>query len=52
MNPAPAIYFAPFQGITTRPFREVYARHFQGVDKLFTPYFSNIAEGYPLPPLK
>lgn len=46
------IYFAPFQGITTKPFRELYARHFQGVDKLFTPYFSNFAVGYPLPPLK
>jgi tRNA-dihydrouridine synthase len=52
MNDPPRIYFAPFQGITTKPFRELYARHFQGVDKLFTPYFSNFAVGYPLPPLK
>jgi tRNA-dihydrouridine synthase len=51
-QPRVSIYFAPFQGITTKPFRELYARHFQGVDKLFTPYFSNFAVGYPLPPLK
>lgn len=47
-----SIYFAPFQGITTKPFRELYARHFQGVDKLFTPYFSNFAVGHTLPLLK
>lgn len=50
MNPPPKIYFAPFQGITTHLFREVYARHFSGVDKLFTPYFSNFAPGCKLPP--
>ncbi|MBW6492400.1 MAG: tRNA-dihydrouridine synthase family protein [Lentimicrobium sp.] len=47
-----SIYFAPFQGITTKPFRALYARHFQGVDKLYTPYFSNFAVGHTLPPLK
>ncbi|MCO5258224.1 MAG: hypothetical protein M9926_15870, partial [Lentimicrobium sp.] len=52
MNLQPAIYFAPFQGITTKAFRAVYARHFAGVDKLFTPYFANIAADYPLPALK
>jgi tRNA-dihydrouridine synthase B len=52
MNIKPAIYFAPFQGITTLTFRSVYARHFQGVDKLFTPYFSNFAAGYTLPSKK
>ena len=36
------IYFAPFQSITTPTFRNVYAQHFGGIDKLFTPYFSKI----------
>lgn len=48
----PKIYFAPFQGITTQVFRAVYARHFIGVDKLFTPYFSNFEPGCKLPPRK
>lgn len=53
MNQQPvSIYFAPFQGITTKPFRALYARHFKGVDKLYTPYFSNFAVGHTLPPLK
>lgn len=47
-----AIYFAPFQGITTHVFRNVYAKHFQGVDKLFTPYYSNFEAGCKLPPKK
>jgi tRNA-dihydrouridine synthase B len=34
------IYLAPFQGITGVTFRSVYSRHFQGVDKLFTPFFT------------
>lgn len=50
MNEQPKIYFAPFQGITTHLFREVYARYFGGVDKLFTPYFSNFEPGCKLPP--
>lgn len=36
------IYFAPFQGITTPTFRNVYAQHFSGIDKLFTPYFFKV----------
>ena len=52
MNLQPAIYFAHSQGITTKAFRAVYARYFAGVDKLFTPYFANIAVDYPLPALK
>ncbi len=50
MNELPKIYFAPFQGITTHLFREMYARHFGGVDKLFTPYFCNFEPGCKLPP--
>lgn len=52
IQPPVSIYFAPFQGITTKPFRALYARHFKGVDKLYTPYFSNFAVGHTLPPLK
>jgi len=36
----PKIYLAPFQGITTYTYREVYTKHFGGVDKLFTPFFT------------
>jgi tRNA-dihydrouridine synthase len=52
MNTSTQIYFAPFQGITTHTFRKVYANHFDGVDKLFTPYFSNIATNHSLPSKK
>lgn len=46
------IYLAPFQGITGVTFREVYTRHFCGVDKLFTPFFTNISNDSKLPPRK
>ncbi len=36
------IYLAPFQGITTYTFREVYTKHFVGVHKLFTPFYTGI----------
>jgi len=52
MNIVPSVYFAPFQGITTAVFRRVYARHFTGVDKLFTPYFANFEPGHALSPAK
>ncbi len=42
MSVAPNIYLAPFQGITGHTFRSVYVKHFQGVDKLFTPFFTSI----------
>jgi len=38
----PAIYLAPFQGITTFAYREVYSKHFPCIDKLFTPFFTNV----------
>lgn len=34
------IYLAPFQGITTYTYREVYTKHFRCIDKLFTPFFT------------
>ncbi len=42
MNTTINIQLAPFQGITNRVFRMVYTSHFQGVDKLFTPFFTSI----------
>lgn len=38
----PLVYLAPFQGITTYVFREVYTQYFGGVDKLFTAFFTGI----------
>ena len=38
----PVVYLAPFQGITTHIFREVYTRFFGDVDKLFTAFFTGI----------
>jgi tRNA-dihydrouridine synthase len=34
------ISLAPFQGITTPLFREVFMRHFSGVDKMYTAFFT------------
>ena len=32
----------PFQGITDAPFRNVFKRHFSGIDKFYTPFFTGI----------
>jgi len=40
MTKQPQIYLAPFQGITTYTYREVFSKYFVGVDKLFTPFFT------------
>lgn len=42
MDTIPKIYQAPFQGITTYTYREVYTNYFGGVDKLFTPFFTGV----------
>jgi tRNA-dihydrouridine synthase len=42
MNTKHYIYLAPFQGITGIVFREIYTKHFTGVDKLYTPFFTGI----------
>lgn len=42
MSNSQQIYLAPFQGITTYTYREIYTKHFTGVDKLFTPFFTGI----------
>ncbi|MEI8046929.1 MAG: tRNA-dihydrouridine synthase family protein [Bacteroidota bacterium] len=43
------IYLAPFQGITGVTFRKVYSTFFQGVDKLYTPFFTAINNELKLP---
>lgn len=36
----PAIYLAPLQGLTDHTFRKVFPKHFGGIDRTYTPYFS------------
>lgn len=38
----PVIYLAPFQGITKFTFHRVFAKHFRGIDKYYTPFFAKI----------
>jgi tRNA-dihydrouridine synthase len=42
MSASTKIYLAPFQGITGHVYREIYAKHFEGIDKFFTPFFTGI----------
>jgi len=46
------IYLAPFQGITGITFRKVFTKHFQGTDKLFTPFFTTFPLNNKLSPRK
>ena len=41
MNPL-VLSLGPFQGITDAPFRNVFKRHFGGIDKYYTPFFTGI----------
>ena len=34
------LYFAPLEGITTYPYRNLHHKYFGGVDKYFTPFLS------------
>ena len=36
----------PFQGITDAPFRNVFKRHFGGIDKFYTPFFTGIQKDH------
>ena len=38
----PQLSLGPFQGITDAPFRNVFKRHFGGIDKYYTPFFTGI----------
>lgn len=41
-KPLTTLSMAPFQGITDSCFRNVFERHFGGIDKYYTPFFSGI----------
>jgi len=47
-----SIYLAPFQGVTGFTFRSVYAKHFSGIDKFYTPFFTGIQNNLKLPARK
>lgn len=34
------IYFAPLEGLTTRPFRQVHRAHFSGIDRYYQPFIA------------
>ena len=36
----------PFQGITDAPFRKVFKKHFGGIDKYYTPFFTGIQKDH------
>ena len=38
----PLLSLGPFQGITDASFRNVFKRHFGGIDKFYTPFFTGI----------
>ncbi len=52
MNQSFKIYLAPFQGVTGTTFRNVYAKHFSGIDKFYTPFFTGIQNNLKLPTRK
>ena len=37
--------FAPFQGITDVVYRNIFRKHFRGIDKFYTPFFTGIQKG-------
>ena len=41
-EPSLTLSLGPFQGITDAPFRNVFKRHFGGIDKFYTPFFTGI----------
>lgn len=52
MEQSPLIYLAPFQGVTNVVFRNVFSKHFKGVDKFYTPFFMGIQHQSRLSPRK
>ena len=42
----PLLSLGPFQGITDAPFRNVFKRHFGGIDKYYTPFFTGIQKDH------
>lgn len=45
-HPAIQLSLGPFQGITDAPFRNVFKRHFSGIDKFYTPFFTGIQKDH------
>lgn len=43
---APRLSLGPFQGITDAPFRNVFRKHFGGIDKFYTPFFTGIQKDH------
>ena len=41
-----ALSLGPFQGITDAPFRNVFKKHFGGIDKFYTPFFTGIQKDH------
>ena len=46
MIPSVRLSLGPFQGITDAPFRNVFKRHFGGIDKFYTPFFTGIQKDH------
>ena len=46
MIPSVRLSLGPFQGITDAPFRNVFKRHFGGIDKYYTPFFTGIQKDH------
>ena len=42
----PQLSLGPFQGITDAPFRNVFKKHFGGIDKFYTPFFTGIQKDH------
>lgn len=42
----PFLSLGPFQGITDASFRNVFKRHFGGIDKFYTPFFTGIQKDH------
>ncbi len=42
----PRLSLGPFQGITDAPFRNVFKKHFGGIDKYYTPFFTGIQKDH------
>lgn len=45
-NPMVRLSLGPFQGITDAPFRNVFKKHFEGIDKFYTPFFTGIQKDH------
>ncbi|MBP5573177.1 MAG: tRNA-dihydrouridine synthase family protein [Bacteroidales bacterium] len=43
---SPFLSLGPFQGITDAPFRNVFKKHFGGIDKYYTPFFTGIQKDH------